>query len=47
MEVFEVDDTESSSQADVGGEEQDENNKNLNLKPQGWLNLKRPSVIYF
>lgn len=45
MEDFEVDDTESSSHADVGGEEQYENI--LNLKPRGWLNLQRASVIYF
>lgn len=33
MEDFEVDDTEASSHADVGGEEQYENSRNL--KPQG------------
>lgn len=33
MEDFEVDDTEPSSHADVGGEEQYENSRNL--KPRG------------
>lgn len=33
MEDFEVDDAEPSSHADVGGEEQYENSRNL--KPQG------------
>lgn len=41
MEDFEVDDTEASSHADVGGEEQYQNSRNL--KPQG--RSKRATVI--